>query len=92
MATPRQIERVPRGMQFDFRLTYNVESEEELAEDMAVLIDGFRLLRLDYLGGHGSRGYGRISFHDFRVERYDAKTGEITEEKELQEQFQRVSS
>lgn len=59
-AMPRQIERVPRGTTFDFLLIYNIENEEELNEDMEVLAQGFRLLQLDYLGGHGSRGYGVI--------------------------------
>ncbi len=91
VANPRQIERVPRGMQFDFRLTYNVENEAELAEDMAVLADGFRLLMLDYLGGHGSRGYGRVSFRDFCVVRCDAKTGEMHDMKELVEKLEGIS-
>lgn len=75
-AMPRQIERVPRGMTFDFRLVYNIESEEELKEDMEVLVQGFRLLQLDYLGGHGSRGYGRVKISDFFIERIDLNTGD----------------
>ena len=89
VANPRQIERVPRGMTFDFELVYNIESEEELAEDMKVLADGFRLLQLDYLGGHGSRGYGRVSFSDFYVERIDAKTGEATAQDGLIDQLEK---
>ncbi len=91
VANPRQIERVPRGMQFDFRLTYNVENEAELEEDMDVLADGFRLLMLDYLGGHGSRGYGRVSFRDFCVVRCDAKTGEMQDVKDWAEKLERIS-
>lgn len=91
VANPRQIERVPRGMQFDFHLVYNIENEEEMAEDMQVLSQGFALLQMDYLGGHGSRGYGRVSFHDFHVKRIDVKTGGESEEKTLAEDLQKRS-
>ena len=91
VANPRQIERVPRGMTFDFRLVYNIEDENELAEDMKVLADGFRLLQLDYLGGHGSRGYGRVGFSHFTVSRIDAKSGQVTEDKDLAEKFDKAA-
>ena len=68
IATPRQIERVPAGTEFDFKLVYNVEVAEELFEDMDALANGFILLQMDYLGGHGSRGYGRISLRDLKVD------------------------
>lgn len=70
VANPRQIERVPAGMTFDFRLVYNIENEEQLGEDMEVLRRGLKLLQLDYIGGHGSRGYGRIQFSHFTVEKF----------------------
>lgn len=66
-ANPRQIERVPAGAEFDFRLVYNIEHEDEVMEDMRMLGEGLQLLQMDYLGGHGSRGYGRVSLHDFTV-------------------------
>ena len=66
-ANPRQIERVPAGAAFQFQLVYNIESPEELIEDMQFLADGFKLLQMDYLGGHGSRGYGRVRLSDFHV-------------------------
>ena len=91
MATPRQIERVPAGMQFDFQLVYNLENKEESGEDMEVLRDGFRLLQLDYLGGHGSRGYGRVAFSDFSVTRVDAHTGKAEPDKELASWFESAS-
>lgn len=67
-ANPRQIERVPAGAEFAFRLVYNVESETEVMEDMQLVSDGLKLLQMDYLGGSGSRGYGRVSFQEFTVE------------------------
>lgn len=48
---------------------YNIESEvAEVMEDMKVLGEGLELLEIDYLGGHGSRGYGRVSFTQITVE------------------------
>ena len=87
IANPRMIERVPAGMTFDFQLVYNIENEEELEEDLQVLIRGFRLLQLDYIGGHGSRGYGRIAFSNFNVKKMDPGTAELSEEVILTEKF-----
>ena len=91
VANPRQIERVPAGMQFDFRLVYNLEKEADFTQDMDVLRDGFRLLQLDYLGGHGSRGYGRVAFSGFSVTRVDAHTGKAKPDAELAGQFESAS-
>lgn len=60
-ATPRQIERVPAGARFDFRILYTVENNEEAAEDLDHLKALLRLLEDDALGGGGSRGNGRVS-------------------------------
>ncbi len=62
VANPRQIERVVSGAVFGERIVYNVENMDELAEDIETLAQGIKLLQLDYLGGHGSRGSGRVSF------------------------------
>lgn len=68
VANPRQIERVIRGSLFDLDLIYEVLNEEEIIEDFSVLAKGFKLLQYDYLGGSGSRGYGKIVFHDLLAE------------------------
>lgn len=68
VANPRQIERVPAGAEFAFSVTYNVEVMDEVAADIQLLADGLKLLQMDYLGGHGSRGYGRVSLRDFAVD------------------------
>lgn len=68
VATPRQIERVPAGAEFAFKLIYNIENEEEIAEDLAAIREGLELLQFDYLGGSGSRGYGKIAFKNFILE------------------------
>lgn len=67
VANPRQIERVVRGSVFDFMLGYDLMEEAEVTEDFQNLADGLALLQMDYLGGHGSRGYGRVAFRHFAV-------------------------
>lgn len=67
-AMPRQQERVPAGAEFDFILTYNIENKDEIEEDMENVSLMMELLQDDYLGGHGTRGYGRIKFINITVE------------------------
>ena len=47
---------------------------DEILQDFQILKDGFRLLEYDYLGGNGSRGYGRIRVADLQV---DVVIGEV---------------
>lgn len=82
-ANPRQIERVPAGVEFLFRLVYNIENTDELMEDMRLLGEGLQLLQLDYLGGHGSRGYGRVSLRDVTVECISLSAQEMMPAEEL---------
>ena len=67
VANPRQIERVIRGSEFPMSLVYEVQDEETMIKDFKILREGFRLLEYDYLGGHGSRGYGKVKFNDLAV-------------------------
>lgn len=71
VANPRQIERVVRGAQFPMQLIYEYTDktdEETLLQDFRILKEGFKLLEYDYLGGSGSRGYGRVKFLDLDAE------------------------
>lgn len=61
VANPRQIERIIRGAKFELNLVYEA-NDEKIPEDMDVLATGLRLLEYDYIGGSGSRGYGRVQF------------------------------
>lgn len=69
-AMPRQIERAIRGSQFDLDMIYEVEAghENEIIEDFEVLANGFKLLKYDYLGGSGSRGYGKVKFINLQAD------------------------
>lgn len=68
VANPRQIERAVRGSIFELDLIYEVEETDELLEDMEMLAEGMKLLQYDYLGGSGSRGYGKIAFENLEAE------------------------
>ncbi len=67
VANPRQIERVIPGVKFGVRITYNVEDSAQTQEDLQLLAYGMKILQMDYLGGHGSRGSGRVSFRNFKI-------------------------
>ena len=71
IANPRQQERVPAGSEFDFRLIYNIENTENMKEEVKCDFENillmFELLEDDYLGGHGTRGYGRVKFEDLKL-------------------------
>lgn len=77
VAEPRQIERAVRGSFFELDLIYELENEDDLLEDMETLAEGMKLLQFDYLGGSGSRGYGKIEFQNIWAE---AVIGEVDEE------------
>ena len=65
VANPRQIERVVAGVKFGVRIVYDVMKPEEVEEDLKQLAHAMQLLQLDYLGGHGSRGSGRVGLEHF---------------------------
>mgnify|MGYP001513413193 FL=1 len=70
-ANPRTFERVPAGAQFKLNMVLNIfegENEQRLKETLQLAI---RLLQDDYLGGHGSRGYGQV---EIRLDSQDGRT------------------
>ncbi len=59
-ANPRAMERVPPGVEFEFEIVYNVEDESTKNVDLKNLFSAMKMLEDDYLGGCGSRGYGKV--------------------------------
>ncbi len=57
---PRFTERVPADTEFEFYVALKQFENDEDFETL--LLEGLKLLSMDYLGGSGSRGYGRIEF------------------------------
>ncbi len=77
VANPRQLERVIRGAKFGLNLVYEYKDDETMLRDFEMLKNGFRLLQYDYLGGSGSRGYGKVALYDIEV---DPVIGEVDED------------
>jgi CRISPR-associated protein Csm3 len=65
-ANPRQVERIPAGAKFHFEVVYTVENEAQAMEDLENLAIALAILEDDALGGHGSRGYGKVRFENFQ--------------------------
>ncbi|EJP19255.1 CRISPR type III-A/MTUBE-associated RAMP protein Csm3 [Peptostreptococcaceae bacterium AS15] len=78
-ANPRQIERAIRGSKFDLDIVYDVISKEEMIQDFEILKEGFKILQYDYLGGSGTRGYGKVKFTDLLVCLVVGDSSELTE-------------
>ena len=57
IANPRQIERAIRGTKFALNIVYDMQNETE----------AMQLLEFDYLGGHGSRGYGKVKISGIQL-------------------------
>jgi len=79
-ANPRNFERVPAGAKFELCMVLNVFEEDDEKELVKLLITALRLVQDDYLGGQGTRGYGRIKikvdelgFKDLKVYEGDNK-------------------
>lgn len=68
VANPRQLERVPAGAKFNFKLVYNCEIADDCTEDFENLAKAIKMIQLDYIGGSGTRGYGKVAFSKFNVE------------------------
>ena len=77
----RQIERVPAGAVFkDMHMIFNVfeDKDKDLLKEVFISLE---LLEHDYLGGMGSRGYGRVGFENMKVfwnSRNAYETGDIS--------------
>lgn len=69
--SPRTQERVPAGAEFDMEITlqvFDTDKEENLKK---LVKEGIELVQKSYLGGSGSRGYGKVSFLNMKIDGKD---------------------
>ena len=89
-ASPRQMERVPAGAVFGpMELVFSVYGQADHAR-VGDVLTGLQLVEDDYLGGQGSRGSGKVAFHQMSVvlkvgDQYKEETDQRFSGKTLQE-------
>ncbi len=78
----RTIDRVPAGAVFSpMEIIYNVYEEADKAL-LVKVFEAMELLEDDYLGGMGSRGYGKIKFKNIKIywnKKEDYETGKLNQ-------------
>ena len=66
-ANPRPLQRVVTGAEFDFEIVYRIfdmEDDGEVDRNLfKYVLDALKLVEMDALGGSGSRGCGKVTFH-----------------------------
>lgn len=100
---PRQLERVPAGAEFPFELIYDVYADAEesyenssitrLAKHQQALDTALSLMEHDYLGGQGSRGYGKIKFIGMTIKKrvINQETGIFQPEQDAEDFWQTIA-
>lgn len=61
--TPRFIERVPAGATFNGEIILQVYEGDDSEFLKNKIIEALKMLEFNYLGGSGTRGYGRVKIH-----------------------------
>ena len=68
MANPRPVERVPAESVFNFEIVLTIYENDDEKALLSMLLEGLKMLEDNYLGGYGSRGYGKIKFYELKTE------------------------
>lgn len=67
---PRNIERIPRGSKFNFEIIFSVYDEDN-EKNFLELLKSMKLLEDNYLGGSGTRGFGKVKFSNLKITKRD---------------------
>ena len=59
--SPRFFERIPAGLEFNLEILLQIFDDDNEESLKSKLEEGLTLLQNNYLGGNGTRGYGKIS-------------------------------
>lgn len=70
-ANPRFIERVPAGAMFNGEIILQIYDEDNEDFLKGTILEALSMLELNYLGGSGTRGYGRVKIHQSGFKRVE---------------------
>lgn len=68
---PRPVERVPAGVEFDFDIALKCFDDDDEETFITTIKKGLKLVELDALGGHSSRGSGQVKFLNLKKDGED---------------------
>lgn len=69
---PRSQERVPSGAEFDIEIVLQIYDTDGEGNNLVEFVkEGLRHVQTTYLGGYGSRGSGKVSFKDMKLDGKD---------------------
>lgn len=98
-ARPRNIERVPKDSAFSFEIILSINNKEKELTDLKSLFQSMKLLEDDYLGGSGTRGFGKVTFSNVNIIKrnlkyYTENTDEekLVSDKSLTEAIDKINS
>ncbi|MGB9682513.1 MAG: type III-A CRISPR-associated RAMP protein Csm3 [bacterium] len=79
---PRTMERIPAGTKFITEMVLNFYENDKVDSLIETFIQGLRLVEDEYLGGSGTRGYGKIGFKNlsFSLKKREDYIGENIKE------------
>jgi len=84
-AVPRNQERVPKDSRFNFEIIFSVY-EDDNPKNLNGVFESMLLLQDSYLGGSGTRGYGKIKFENISlIKRSKEYYKGISDEETIQE-------
>ncbi len=82
MANPRTMERVPAGAVFGpAEMVFNIHQIPQDFDRLGIVLQALQAVEDDYLGGSGSRGYGKVRFRNIKI--FARRAADYTQEHEV---------
>lgn len=88
-ANPRHLERVSKGNTFGLDMILDIYDGDNVEKLLQTIDLGFQILKRDYLGGSGTRGYGKVDISGLKIDKivFD-QDGSIDETQKVDFEFE----